>query len=165
MKQICSICKNPYEPEDYKPIPIMISKGICMDCTYWETVYEKAKDVGIIAVQSKNPGTSAEHNPRTLGIIPFHTRGMINSNLRIFQGLDRILQPTYKILFFTGELYTVFNYFKIGIVPPKFYDKFPVNSVILSNSVCMNLIARKDTKIAKEGTNYIINKKVINNLI
>lgn len=161
----CNICHKEYDLEDFdpkcRPVNIMIKKGICHSCAHWDNNYEmdhsdERTGRGIPVVVSKFYGPTAQANPRYHWFLPFYTTGR-NTNCTIHP-TDRF-QPTYKVLFKDGRLYTVNNLWHQGEIPPIWYDKFEVNAKLISNQEALLLIARKDTKIDEGLTHYIISKE------
>lgn len=161
----CKICHKEYDLEDfdprYEPVTRMIEKGICFSCAHWDNNYDmdhsdERLGRGIPVVVSKLYGPTAQVNPRAHWFLPFYTIGR-NMNCTVHP-LDRF-QPTYRVLFMDGRLYTVNNLWHQGEIPPAWYDKFEVNAKLISNQEALLLIARKDTKVAEDLTHYLISKE------
>lgn len=159
----CKQCKSPYELEDYDlahPITkIMAEKNLCYKCAFWEyqhfmdTEESQRRSYGLPVIVSKFYGPTATANPRYHWFLPFYTTGR-TSNCSIHP-IDRF-QPTYRVLFEDGRLYTVNNLWHQGEIPPTFYSKFQVNAKLITNAEALMLISRKDTKVAEDYTHYII---------
>lgn len=157
MKKVCKCCHNEYDVDDFdlsiEPAVRMVDKGLCFTCAHWDHNLEldnSDERLGRgIPVIIGEPGSGK----RSHWFLPLYLSGGASNTC--IHPVDRF-QPSYKVLFIDGRLYTVNNLWHQGDIPLIWYSKFEVNAMFLSNTEALSLIARIDTKISEDLTHYII---------